>query len=104
MNKTVADLKRALTVGTKVTLTTFAYTKDGVTSPAPHKYLNIQRVVSTVQSKQFALKPVECGGWGDGSWGGESWQDIPKAAELTWHTDNVFTIDAGWVVTTYRID
>lgn len=73
--KTVADLKRRLTVGTLLTLT--EYTVGG--TARTHKYRDVPRVVTKANSVGFACKPVDTARFPDAE---DSYCDWPKKAEF----------------------
>jgi hypothetical protein len=75
MTKTLADLKRALTLGTQVTMITCQY---------PHRNLNVPRYVVKTQSNgvEFAVGKDDKRG---------SFFDFPKASLLDFK-DDIFTI------------
>lgn len=96
MKRTLAGLKEALPVGTRVTL--IEYLVGG--KPAAHSFKGMVRTVELVQTKNWALadKPK-----------GEphrrvSWLDWPKRDELSFDGDNTFRIDEGGVTLIYRIE
>lgn len=95
MIKTVADLKRRLAVGTGVTLIGHHVYANNEKRYPDHKYMEVKRTVSRVQSNSFAFQDEN---------GNESWQDWPKRAELKVYDENTFEIDKGWVSCTYRIE
>lgn len=74
--KTVADLKRRLTVGTILVLD--GYTVGGVARV--HRYCGVPRVVTQANSVGFACKPVDKRAFPDAE---ASHCDWPKKAELT---------------------
>lgn len=80
--------------GTRMTLIAFA-DKNG---PAAHKFMNVQRVVAWVGSKQFGQAPDD----GGRDVLGMSYCDWPKATELTWVDEETARIESHGVVLTYR--
>ena len=79
--RTVADLKRKLTVGTTLTLKACYFY---------HRFLGIPRKINAVNTVGFQV--------------GGSFMDWPKAKELTWHSPNEFRIDLGSNYYTYTIE
>lgn len=88
--QTLADLKRRLTVGTRVTL---------VECMPGHKFFNIPRFVIKVQTKQISMHPDK-----DATKGG-SWLEFPKVANLRLGEDwfTVLPEQEGDSVLTYKI-
>ena len=97
----VAELKRRLAVGVRVTLVDHSVTdrQGNITYPR-HKYMGVPRMVAVTNSVGVGYVPVEQPG------AMPSWQDWPKKAELITSADDpdVFTVDKGWVSCTYRIE
>lgn len=84
--KTVADLKRRLTVGTVIILDSYAV-RDQLAS---HKYLGVPRVVKVSNTVGFASTPVDRDAWPNAE---NSYCDWPKKAEFTPDADGEgFTI------------
>lgn len=84
--KTVADLKRRLTVGTVIVLDSYAV-RDQLAS---HKYRDVPRVVTKANSVGFACKPVDREAWPNAE---NSYCDWPKKAEFAPDADGEgFTI------------
>lgn len=77
MIKTLAQLKRDMQKGTKVTLTACAY--------ATHKFMNVERYVVKVQGNGVYLNEDK-----DATSG--SFMDFPSKATLTEYIDDTFTI------------
>lgn len=90
--KTIADLKRRVTVGTRLTLDKF--TVAGL--DRPHKYLNVGRKVVKAQTNSFACATEDSE---------PSWCDWPKAAEFAPDEDgNGFGVTHGNIYLHYRIE
>lgn len=87
--KSLADLRRAIKVGTTVTL---------VASNKSHKYLNVPRKVVLVNTVGFALLPDTTDTGASPSY--LSW---PKARELRFAHDDEFTVTLSYVTLTYEV-
>lgn len=92
--KTVADLKRAVVVGTVLLLDNYTVSGQART----HKYLNIPRVVGRANTVGFAQRPIDL------PVAELSHCDWPKSAEFAPDADgNGFGINHGHIHLHYRI-
>jgi hypothetical protein len=86
--KTLADLKRALTVGTKITMTRHDWITP--TSVGDKSLVGMTRTVEIVQTNAVAFSPTGSLDW-NGKPRGRSWLTFPKATDF-YPTANGFGI------------
>lgn len=85
--ESLAELKRTLKAGMKITL---VETNVSGLNPVEgkHKYLNIPRTITKVQTNSFAMATDEQLAKGEIG----SWMDFPKANMIKFYCDDVFKI------------
>lgn len=95
--KTVADLKRRLTVGTLITLD--SYTVGGQLTP--HRYMGVPREVTLANSVGFASKPADKVAFPNAE---ASYCDWPKKAGFSPDEDGEgFGLTRGHIYLHYRL-
>lgn len=84
--ETLAELKRAIRPGVKITLTDTNVLTRVTNNDGRHKYMGITRTVTKAQTESFAMATDEQLAFGKAG----SWQSYPKASMVKFYCDGVF--------------